>query len=395
MFINIPELNTLYDAITSALSGQHQGIFRSKAEEVRPFAESQADNTHLERREIEEVFLQYGNESEPVHGKRLNREIPNYAKQRRQLNNDSHQIVRKTAFSTKWLLPSKTQTTSADIILPSKFNESEGDKVTIIMDSHVSSANSTNMSTNSGNVNNEKPSIISGLSKAMSSLSFGLSCLYLKFHELCGKTPEAKTPVPENFKTADSLVSSQDNREELNGINMAERSGGLFGEVPLSSIQEKFKLNSAILQQRIKKLTRQLKGLIKSEIDNNGYQEEGAKQYLSGLAQVNPIRTEICEQIFKEKFSKELKIPNNYEAEISPAITSYSSDIDKAFNKLNLSYEKLLNLYSAHDLVRGLQSNNEVDRTQRSEAFNAVVPRSSLHGIGTQLSPDPQRDHNR
>ena len=45
----------------------------------------------------------------------------------------------------------------------------------------------------------------------------------------------------------------------------------------------------------------------------------------------------------------------------------------------------------------GLASENNGAGTkiiQRSEAFNAVVPKSSLHGIGTQqVSPDPQQNH--
>lgn len=161
-------------------------------------------------------------------------------------------------------------------------------------------------------------------------------------------------------------------------------------------------------QQDIEKITRQLKGLIKSEI-NNGYQEEGVKKYLSGLAKVNPIRTKICEQIFEEIFSKELKISNNYEAVISPAIKSDSSDIDKAFNQLDKSYKQLLNLYSNHSGVKyGIEAFAVVPRSSLEETSDkSVVPKSSLHNktnngdrdespVNTsaqKVSPDPQQNH--
>ena len=295
---------------------------------------------------------------------------------------------------------------------------------------------SKNMNTNSGNVNNEKPSIISGLLGAMSSLSSGLSYLYLKFQEKTRKTSEAssveknsniakETTTPADLPPLDQRTKELgDLRGKFMGMgrfdvanNLPSDSSsslgkGVFEEkpkkmvsfggvnldngckvselVPLSSLQtapqsrwetliptpSDLRMNRSLVysnpQQDIEKITRQLKGLIKSEIENNQYQEEGAEKYLSGLAQVNPIRTKICEQIFKEKFSKEFKIPNNYEAEISPAIKSDSSDIDKAFNQLDKSYKQLLNLYSDHSGVKyGI------------EAF-AVVPRSSLEETSEQ-----------
>lgn len=149
--------------------------------------------------------------------------------------------------------------------------------------------------------------------------------------------------------------------------------------VPVSSIQEEVELHREVLQKNIKKLTQGIKKLITSEIDNNGYQEQGAEQYLLDLYKDNPIRIEICKQLFKERFNKELEVSNNYEADASPAINLDSSNIEKAFNELNLSYEKLLKLHSAHDVGGRLQSNNEGDRTQKSGDVKAVVPVSSLN----------------
>ena len=51
MFTNLQNFNTLYDAITSAISGQYEGIFKSKAE-ARPFAES----PELNEEQINEAF---------------------------------------------------------------------------------------------------------------------------------------------------------------------------------------------------------------------------------------------------------------------------------------------------------------------------------------------------
>ena len=148
--------------------------------------------------------------------------------------------------------------------------------------------------------------------------------------------------------------------------------------VPVSSTQEEVELHREVLQKNIKKLTQGIKKLITSEIDNNGYQEQGAEQYLSDLTKVNPIRIEICKQIFKEKFGKELKIPNN-------------SKIDNAFDKLNLIREELLKLHSVYDLGGRSQSNNKVDGTQKSEAFNLAVTVSSLGEAnnGGSLSKSP------
>ncbi len=121
MFINLKYFSDLYDAIISAISGQYEGTFKSKAE-ARPFAESQEAKPPLERAQIEEAFLKFthGNGSESGYVKGLAKEIPMHALQRTPSNNDSlNQGERKTAFSTKWLLPTEIQT-SPDIILLSE-----------------------------------------------------------------------------------------------------------------------------------------------------------------------------------------------------------------------------------------------------------------------------------
>jgi len=146
-------------------------------------------------------------------------------------------------------------------------------------------------------------------------------------------------------------------------------------------------------QQNIKKLTRQLKGLIESEIDERCNRDDASKEsvatkYLLDLAKVNPIRIEICKHIFKERFDKELEMPDNYKAEASPESNLDSSNIEKAFNELNKGYEKLLKLHSAHDVGGRLQRNNEGVGTQKSG--DVVVPKSSLQtGLPEQRSSLP------
>ena len=77
--------------------------------------------------------------------------------------------------------------------------------------------------------------------------------------------------------------------------------------VPVSSIQEEVELHREVLQKNIKKLTQGIKKLITSEIDNNGYQEQGAEQYLLDLYKDNPIRIEICNSFLKKDSIKNLK----------------------------------------------------------------------------------------
>ena len=122
MPINFLQLIHFYKAITSAISGQYERTFKGKDKGVEPFAQPQAVNTPLKSRDIENAFSRFtnGNESETADFKVLAKQIPMYALQRKPSNNDSlNQGERKTAFSTKWLLPTEIQA-SPDIILPSE-----------------------------------------------------------------------------------------------------------------------------------------------------------------------------------------------------------------------------------------------------------------------------------
>ena len=120
MPINFLQLIHFYKAITSAISGQYERTFKGKDKGVEPFAQPQAVNTPLKSRDIENAFSRFtnGNESETADFKVLAKQIPIYPKQRRRLNNDLNQKVRKTAFRTDWLLLTEIQA-SPDIILPS------------------------------------------------------------------------------------------------------------------------------------------------------------------------------------------------------------------------------------------------------------------------------------
>ena len=436
---NLQHFKTLYDDITSAISGQYEGIFKSKAE-ARPFAESQEAKPPLERVQIEEVFLKFthGNGSESGYVKGLDKEIPMYALQRKPSNNDSlNQEERKTAFRTEWLLPSKIQT-SPDIIstskllplksilekeikfpsrpiLPSKppggaeifeilpSEPPEGQEISLSNSFWVgidyrtekSEEEVANTKPGDGKVyakpymrqdsipkaQPDKPSafdkFVDGVTRIMDFQ--GTVLLTPDFWNWSTREEQKKdTPIDSNFmvgkEPAPFLIPlGQARSVPLPPLSPIQEEGF----VPLSSIQEEDKLHREVLQKNIEKITQGIKKSIISklnEIDVNEYQEEVAKQYLSGLAQVNPIRIEICKQIFKEKFGKELKIPNNYEAVISPAINSDSSDIDKAFDKLNLIREELLKLHSAHSGVK----DDRVKKNQRSEVSKDLASLSSL-----------------
>ena len=315
MFINILELNPIYDAITSAISGQHQGIFRSKAEEVRPFAESPTLNEDQINKAFNNVIPNDQKEAlaDPLIGGSKMRPLPFLPRERLDVVVDSSKSEQSEEISTEKTLnsPNPVMTTMGSV----NFEEADPPMQNSIIPEYLKPTVGKSVSPKA---QPDKPSAFDKLVDEVTRImdSQGTALLTPDFWNWSTREEQKKdTLIDSNFMVGKEPVLFL-NAQSVNPSSSIQEKGF----VPLSSIQEEDKLNSAIHQHHIKKLTKSIISKL-DEIDVNEYQEEVAKQYLSDLTKVNPIIIEICKEIFKERFSKELKIPNNYEADASSAIT--------------------------------------------------------------------------
>ena len=331
MFINLQHFKTLYDDITSAISGQYEGIFKSKAEEVRPFAES----PKLKEEQINEAFDnvipndQKEALAEPLEGSLKMRPLPFFPSKRLNVMHGEGEVVDSSKpkqleeISKKKTLnsPNPVMTTMGSV----NFEEADPPMQNSIIPEYLKPTVGKSVSPNA---QPDKPSafdkFVDGVTRIMDSQGTVLL------------TPDSWNWLTREEQKKDTRIDPNMVGEEPAPflIPLGQAQSVLLpplssiqeeGFVPLSSIREEDKLNSAIHQQNIKKLTQGIKKSIISkldEIDVNEYQEEVAKKYLSDLTKVNPILIEICKEIFKERFKNELEIPNNYEADASSAITS-------------------------------------------------------------------------
>lgn len=106
MFNNIGNFIDLYNAIISAITGEHQGFFKSKVEEG-PVAESPRA-TKLSPDKIIAAFAQHGNDQKSSYSSVYGSVLHQAGKRSPKDNAKKEPRDRKTAFSPNWLLPLKS-----------------------------------------------------------------------------------------------------------------------------------------------------------------------------------------------------------------------------------------------------------------------------------------------